>query len=263
MAWLRTALLLILAIVITTAAAVRLVWILDPQRKKPIRHGRRNPHEPTHLMIVLGSGGHTAEMIGMLERAVNDPDLSQRLDWRDYTHRTWVISSGDALSAQRAKDFEEMAVGLSNQEVLMSGKVKKATDLGPGTYDIHVVPRAREIHQPLITAPVSSLKCAYACWSLLSSSVTDKLDFPDLILVNGPATATVMVFVSIIMRFLNIKGSLTRYRMRTVYIESWARVKTLSLSATLLSRIVDRFVVQWPQLEKVGGNRTQYLGVLV
>ncbi|QIW97412.1 hypothetical protein AMS68_002930 [Peltaster fructicola] len=159
MAWLGTALLLLFTIAVTTAAAVRVVWIIDPQRKKPIRHGRRNPHEPTHLLIVLGSGGHTAEMISMLERAVTDPEPTRRLEWRDYTHRTWVISSGDALSAQRAKSFEEMAVKLSNQDNLMAGKVKKATDLGPGTYDIHTVPRAREIHQPLATAPLFTEVC--------------------------------------------------------------------------------------------------------
>lgn len=31
-----------------------------------------------------------------------------------------------------------------------------------------------------------------------------------------------------------------------VYIESWARVRSLSLTARLLRPFVDRFVVQWP-----------------
>ena len=36
--------------------------------------------------------------------------------------------------------------------------------------------------------------------------------------------------------------------MRSIYIESWARVRTLSLSGRILKPLVDRFLVQWPQL---------------
>lgn len=143
-----------LTIVLLTAALLslpllylaqwRLTYTLSPARPKPIRHGRRNPREPTHLLIVLGSGGHTAEMLAMLTRAVTSPQPTQ-LDWRDFSHRTWVISEGDALSASRAQEFEEMASSLTSQETLMKGKVRAATDLGPGTWEIHTVPRARAI----------------------------------------------------------------------------------------------------------------------
>lgn len=252
-----------LTLVVASLVILRLRFILDPKRKKPIRHGRRNRHEPTHLLIVLGSGGHTAEMIAMLERAVTHPDPAMRLDWKDYTHRTWVVGSGDGISAQRARDFEDMAVTLSTQAGLMAGKVRRATDLGPGTYDIHVVPRAREIHQSLTTAPVSSVKCLLASFKVLMPDPATGRDFPDMILVNGPATATIMVLASIILRFFNYSGCITRFKMRTIYVESWARVKKLSLSGALLSSAVDRFLVQWPQLEKKAGKRAQYLGVLI
>ena len=49
-----------------------------------------------------------------------------------------------------------MATPLSTQDDLMAGKVRRATDIGPGKYEIVTVPRAREIHQPLATAPLSS-----------------------------------------------------------------------------------------------------------
>ena len=32
-----------------------------------------------------------------------------------------------------------------------------------------------------------------------------------------------------------------------VYIESWARVRSLSLTARLVRPFVDRFIVQWPE----------------
>ena len=254
----------LLVLIPTSLLIYRLLVILNPRRNKPLRHGRRNPHEPTHLLIVLGSGGHTAEMLGLLDRAVNDPDPNRRLDWKDFAHRTWVVGSGDSISAERAKEFEEMATGLGTQETLMKGKVKGATDLGPGTYEIVTVPRAREIHQSVWTAPLSCLQCMQSCWTLLTKD-TDKRkkDFPDLILCNGPATATVLVFTSVVLRLFDVKQASTKNKMRTVYVESWARVKRLSLSGTLLSKVVDRFLVQWPQLERKYRGRVEYAGVLV
>jgi len=265
----------IIPLILIPVIFYRFLLITDPRRNKPIRHGRRNPHEHSHLLIVLGSGGHTAEMIAMLERAVTAKPggLEQTLDWKDYNHRTWVVGTGDAISAQRAREFEEMAVQLSTQDNLMIGKVKKATDLGAGSYDIVTVPRAREIHQPAYTAPLSSLTCMRACYELLLKHTSDtrdghasqsgEKDFPDVILCNGPATSTILVFTSMLLRFFDVKGCSTRGKMRTVYVESFARVKKLSLSGRLLVNVVDRFLVQWPQLERAAGGRAQYIGVLV
>lgn len=267
-----TKLAVLLPLLLISAFVYRIILIANPKRSKPIRNGRRNVNEPTHLLIVLGSGGHTAEMLAMLTRAVKNPDAGARLNWSDYTHRTWVISSGDIISAQRVKEFEEMVATLS-QENLVADDIKRATDTGPGTWECVVVPRAREIHQPIHTTPLSSLGCMRACWDVLKKRSADtrdghavrprEIDFPDIILCNGPATATIMVFTSILMRIFNVKGCNTRAKMRTIYIESWARVKRLSLSGRLLKFLVDRFLVQWPQLEKVAGGRAEFAGVLV
>ncbi|KAM0715499.1 hypothetical protein Q7P37_008997 [Cladosporium fusiforme] len=211
-------------------------------------------------------------MLSMLDRAVNEPRETARLAWRDYSHRTWVVSAGDSLSAARARDFEEMA-SAPGQEALMAGKVKKATDAGPGSYEIVTVPRARKIHQSIYTAPISCAQTFLACWRLLrkdvpadggSGSVGGR-DFPDLVLVNGPATATVLVLATLALRFWNVAGCGTRGKMRTVYVESWARVKTLSLSGELMSRVVDRCLVQWPALDRRrnGSGRASYVGMLV
>jgi beta-1,4-N-acetylglucosaminyltransferase len=171
----------------------------------------------------------------MLTRATSDPNQTSRLSWEDFTHRTWVVSSGDSISAVRAKEFEEAQSGKS--------------------YTISTVPRAREIHQSLLSAPISCLKCLWACVGILTQN-----GCPDVVLCNGPATATILVFTSVLLRLLDWKGCETQGRMRTVYVESWARVKRLSLSGKLLERVVDRFLVQWPQLE---GGRREFGGVLV
>ena len=58
------------------------------------------------------------------------------------------------------------------------------------------------------------------------------------------------------MAFL-ILGSLLG--IKTVYIESLARIHELSLSGRLVYPFVDRFLVQWPELEHKY-SRAQYQG---
>jgi beta-1,4-N-acetylglucosaminyltransferase len=236
-------------------AWLRVRTILDPQRQKPTR---ASSNERTHLLIVLGSGGHSTEMLSMLERAVQNSDEKLRLRWSDYSYRTWVVSSGDSISALRAKGFEDMVTGLLKKR----GEANERVENGPHEANrVVIVPRAREIHQSLLTTPVSCLKCLLACWSLLLPS--EGVDFPDLILCNGPATATIVIFTSILLRFFDIGECNSRGKMRTIYIESWARVKRLSLSGKLLLHVVDRFLVQWPQLLGETRRKGEYLGVLV
>jgi beta-1,4-N-acetylglucosaminyltransferase len=49
---------------------------------------------------------------------------------------------------------------------------------------------------------------------------------------------------------------------KIIYVESFARVRSLSLSAKILKWFVDVFVVQWPELAK-GEERVTYKGWLV
>ena len=251
------ALLTILCIMLPLAA-YRLRVILDPKRRKPAQNGHRDSRRPTHLLTVLGSGGHTAEMIAMLERAVNERDEARRLVWKDYIYRTWVTGIGDSISAQRAKEFEDRAHSRFVNENA-NGTTDKDDSILQMGYEIVDVPRARKIHQSIFTAPVSCARCMLLCASVL---LRRDQDFPDLILCNGPATATILILTSILLRFFDVNGCNSRGKMRTIYVESWARVKKLSLSGRLLERVVDRFLVQWPQLEREGG-RAEYLGVLV
>jgi len=235
--------------------ALRLLSILPAWRPKPIP---RKKGQPAHLLIVLGSGGHTAEMIAMLRNSIQGrPDhsgkpTSKSLDWSAFTHRTWIVSSGDNFSATRAKEFENEVSDLASK-----ADIKHASGLE--TFTIVTVPRARKIHQPLLTTPFSSLQCLWACLQLL---VNHKHGYPDLILTNGPATATILVWATLLLRFIDMRHMDVNRKMRTVYVESWARVRKLSLSGRLLCWVADRVLVQWPQLDGVEG-RGEYLGVLV
>lgn len=265
MAWLAPLLLVALVLFSVVAFCYRFLLVIDRRRPKLV-HGKRGIREGLRVLIVLGSGGHTTEMIAMLERAVSEENPQLRLEWSRFTNRSWVLSSGDAISAERARTLEKRSKDTSLHARPNIHNEHTAAVQSTETYEIFVVPRAREIHQPLITAPWSSLKCLWACVQVLTGSIImhpqGEQDFPDLILCNGPATATILVLASILLRIFNFRGCHSRGKMRTVYVESWARVKTLSLSGILLSRVVDRFLVQWPQLEELGG-RVEYIGVLV
>jgi beta-1,4-N-acetylglucosaminyltransferase len=264
-------------------ASLRILFILRPKptqwRKRPLA---------TRVLVVLGSGGHTHEMFYLL----------RDLDTSKYTHRTYVVSSGDAFSAQRAVEFERsvenkekgrekmqevherekesVPVVAVNGNAIVKKEETRKTCSGPDHYDIAIVPRAREIHQPLLTTPLSSLWTLYKAFAPLLSAPSllpnapsatayqrAAADLPDLIITNGPATAVIVILASLILRFFDIRGANSRGKCKTIYVESFARVKGLSLSGKILSRVVDRFLVQWEELEGAGGGKAEFWGVLV
>ncbi|KAF2797915.1 glycosyltransferase family 1 protein [Melanomma pulvis-pyrius CBS 109.77] len=282
---------LALFIIFLVASTLRLIAIL------PSRQFRNNPfrRQPaaTRVFIVLGSGGHTHEMFYLL----------RDLDTRKYTHRTYVVSSGDAFSAQRAAEFEKGLEGrerereresaLGNRKIqseakgsIINGVEKKREReaarqnerppcTGPDHYNITTLHRARAIHQSLLTTPFTSILTLLSSFGPLLAAPpllpnappttpyeAAAQDLPDLIITNGPATAVIVVLASLILKFFDIRGASSRGKCRTVYVESFARVTSLSLSGRLLVKVVDRFVVQWAELEGRGG-RAEFWGVLV
>ena len=77
-----------------TLSLLRLAYILPKSdAKRPV-----SPVKSTAtLLVVLGSGGHTAEMIRLLDS----------LNFTKYSYRRYIVSSGDTLSEGKARHFEE------------------------------------------------------------------------------------------------------------------------------------------------------------
>ena len=207
-----------------------------------------------HLLVVLGSGGHTAEMLNILSGV---PDLDEK-----YQRRTYIVSSGDVFSARKACDFEKSTSG---------GGIDVRR-----RYEIVTVRRARRVHQSLLTAPWTSMLCFWDCLTVLRGKHRDQKQnhgYPDLILTNGPGTGVCVVVACLALLFFGLGSVTVPYsdvarpvkpgQMRTIFIESWARVSTLSLSGRLLRGVVDRFLVQWPQLAEPAGGGGEYIGPLV
>ncbi|XP_071515201.1 UDP-N-acetylglucosamine transferase subunit ALG14 [Panulirus ornatus] len=176
-------------------------------------------------LIVLGSGGHTGEMLKMV--ATLDPFR--------HSPRIYVVAATDAISLKRLSQTEEKLM-------VNCG--------GDDQFVVEVVPRTREVGQSWISSACTAL------WALIFSILVVARHRPTLILTNGPGTCVPVCFAALLFRILGI------CQIRTVFIESLCRVQTLSLSGCMLYRVTDDFLVQWPQL-KEKYPRSKYLGRLV
>ncbi|KAE9377776.1 glycosyltransferase family 1 protein [Stipitochalara longipes BDJ] len=245
-------------LIVVTTAFLRLLYVLPfGLLERNIKHART---ELSHMVVVLGSGGHTAEMMSLL----------RNIDPRRYAHRTYIVSSGDSFSSGKAAEIE---IIIQSKYIQSFSEPTKAGVTHPitGTWDIMIVPRARKIHQPLYTAPFSSLWCFIGCLrALYTTSRISKVapyEYPDAIITNGPATAVMVVLAAI---FLKLCTMAPAHKMKIIYVESWARVKTLSLSGKILlwTGVCDTFLVQWESLaKKINGTgskrKVEWKGFLV
>ncbi|XP_076389156.1 ALG14, UDP-N-acetylglucosaminyltransferase subunit [Megachile rotundata] len=159
---------------------------------------------PVKTMIILGSGGHTAEMIRIL----------QYLNFKNYSPRIYVHADTDIVSMEKVKDLE-----------------KNNTD-----YKVFKIHRSREIHQSYYTSVCTTI------YAILESIPLIWKERPELLLCNGPGTCVPLCITAFLFKVF--------YIMQTniIYVESFCRVKTLSLTGKLLYYIVDYQIVQWPYL---------------
>ncbi|PVU84924.1 hypothetical protein BB560_007214 [Smittium megazygosporum] len=145
-------------------------------------------HKKQKALVVLGSGGHTTEMVYILKA----------LGSNYFDKISYIYSIDDSLSS-----------------------------------NFIPVPRARKVGQSFSTSVFSTL---YAFVFSIKAVFSEK---PDIIICNGPSICVPVVFASYILKMT-----------RTIYIESFARVKSLSLSGKILYPLSDKFVVQWKYLSE-------------
>ncbi|KAI9475931.1 MAG: oligosaccharide biosynthesis protein Alg14-like protein [Benjaminiella poitrasii] len=156
--------------------------------------------------------------------------LIKSLDPMKYTPRSYIMANTDILSKEKAIKYE--------------------TSLEKGDYYMYTIPRAREVGQPLSSVPQTVII------ALMASIKVIILSWPDLIICNGPGSCIPICMLAYIPRIIGLK------KIEIIYVESFARVESLSLTGRLLYPFVDRFLVQWPELsDKL--NKAEYKGVLV
>ncbi|KAI0508269.1 oligosaccharide biosynthesis protein Alg14 like-domain-containing protein [Xylaria bambusicola] len=193
------------------------------------RTGRGAVQGPaTHyVLIICGSGGHTAEMVQMVERSIR-PEKS--------SHRRWAIGKDDEKSYDKILAFEQRLLDRFTRH-----------NLDSGTFDIVRFGRARYVHQSWFTTPFTAILSLLDIIGILSTSPRQRpiptLRYPGVIITNGPGTGFLFLLVARALRFVRIAPV---NHMRTLYVESWARVKSLSLTGKLIRslKLADKFIVQ-------------------
>ncbi|OBS27752.1 hypothetical protein FPOA_01695 [Fusarium poae] len=209
--------------------------------KQATRQQRNNLYE--YYLFVMGSGGHTKEMLMMMD----DGYCSfQNL------HRRYLISSGDAMSLNHVVDYETEL-----------GTLCAAQGTQPGSYDTITVTRARRIHQSLLTTPFTALLSILDIFPALmkppANDIGARVRYPTCIFTNGPATG---FFVGLAAHLLKLLRVVPETSMHIIYIESWARITTLSLTGKLFyyTGIADVLVQHKEVAEKY---QVEYCGELV
>lgn len=112
--------------------------------------------KPIRLLILLGSGGHTAEMLRLLQHLASSSH-------RDlYAPSQYLITAGDRMSEGRVRRFDSQPSTLPSR--------------------LYPIPRARKVKQSWLTTPFTT------AWSFVASiRILWCLSF-DVFLCNGPGT---------------------------------------------------------------------------
>ncbi|CAM6028610.1 unnamed protein product [Sphagnum balticum] len=186
---------------------------------------------PLHTLFVLGSGGHTAEMLSLVGA----------LNLQRYAPRYYIAAVTDNMSLTRAATLEDH---LQKCAPSTSSSLQK-----PKFYQVY---RSREVGQSYFTSVVTTLLAMmHALWLVAHIR-------PDVILCNGPGTCLPICMAGFLLKVVGVKWVVI------VYVESIARVKKLSLTGLLLYKlgVSDQFFVQWSQLKARFPN-TIYMGRLM
>lgn len=116
-------------------------------------------------VVVMGSGGHTTEMIKLLSGC----------DLNIYTPRDYIVAETDKMSIQKIHNFDE-------------SKEKQ----------IHLIKRSRHVGQSYLTSILTTLVAIFYSIPLV---LTLK---PEVLLVNGPGTCIPICGITWILSFLCI-----------------------------------------------------------
>ncbi|KAK4873113.1 hypothetical protein RN001_015142 [Aquatica leii] len=127
-------------------------------------------------------------------------ELVKQLDFIKYSPRYYILAKSDTTSVSKIKDIE----------------------LNNVNYDIVTIPRSRVVGQSYITSVATTL------YSILCSIPCVVRIRPDLVLCNGPGTCIPICLIAFILKALFLCDT------RIVFVESFCRTKTFSLSAEVI-----------------------------
>jgi len=186
---------------------------------------KKHPSKKFRTMIVLGSGGHTAEMMRIVN--VMQPQV--------YHPRCYVIAETDELGASKAIELEkQLVIRHSKPSETSEERVLRFHT----SFSTEFIPRSREVGQSWFsTVFTTAWACLYATWTVFKER-------PEVVICNGPGTCIPICAAAVLLRITGLA------RGAIIFIESIARVEHLSLTGKILyhMRIATVFLVQWERL---------------
>ncbi|KAI1139576.1 glycosyltransferase family 1 protein [Hypoxylon sp. FL0543] len=192
--------------------------------------------KPHYLLVVCGSGGHTGEMIRMMDDGVEPHEGTY--------HRRYAIAYGDQLSYDKVMGFERS----------LQRRFERSS-VSAGSFDIEYFHRGRHVHQSWLTTPFTALACLADIFRILTtapgpSTVTDDR-FPGVIVTDGPGSGFLFLLAA---HWLKMWFMVPDDFMQSIFIESWARVNSISLSGKLIDRfcLADVFIAQYKNMSRRG-----------
>lgn len=201
------------AIVVATIFLIRIVTLIFLKRNREKHIG------PAKTLIVLGSGGHTTEMMKILYEINKDK----------YTPRIYVAADSDKNSYNKVIEFEATS-----------------TD-----YRFIKIFRSRNVGQSYFSSIFTTLQAIVTCIPMMY------WEKPDLVMCNGPGTCVPICLIAFLFRVVCINTN-----SRIVFIESFCRVKSLSLTGRIVIWFADLFVVHWQEQRKFS-NKIECFGQLI
>lgn len=202
----------------------RLLFVIHKITTGHSRESFTKRSKPCKTIICIGSGGHTTEML----------QLINTIEFSRYSPRYYFLARSDITSREKIQRLEEI----------------KSHKIDTSEHKIISIPRSREVHQSYLTSIFTTLiSIAYSIPLVLKIR-------PDLILCNGPGTCIPVCLVGFLLKVAFITDT------RIVFVESFCRTKTFSLSGKILMYFADNFLVQWPSLKRKL-KRAEYIGQLM
>jgi len=229
--------------IVTVLVLLLLTRVYIVLSKGSSKSRKRRDGETCVLAVFLGSGGHTSEVL----------TLTSGLDFSRYSPRIYIVSEGDTLSASKAMSLEH-SKAFGRSRPIPEPEYQS-------NYRILTIPRARRVHQSIWTVLPTFTRSLVGCLYLISiaplfENDSPRAPFADLLILNGPGTCVTLCVAVMVNKLLGLPHP------KMIYVESYARVRSLSLSGKILRYCVDRFVVQWPTLLS-GSGREECFGCLV
>ncbi|XP_040861011.1 UDP-N-acetylglucosamine transferase subunit ALG14 homolog isoform X3 [Glycine max] len=157
------------AIFVVSLILVRLLYVLY-RSSRPLS---KRASKPVSTLIILGSGGHTAEMLNLLVVLQKDR----------FNPRFYIAAATDNMSLQKAQLLENS---------LAAENATRVTD----TAQFMKIYRSREVGQSYITSVWTTLVAmVHALWLMIKIR-------PEVILCNGPGTCIPLCAIAFIFKLL-------------------------------------------------------------